>query len=196
MLGTILGAMALAGRDKLTLITPPPLDTLGLWIEQLIAESTGKEGKGIVPVAGEPPLDVRDYGNDRVFVSVRMRGSDNLDRLKALADAGHPVIDQVLNDPLDLGEIFFTWEFATAVAGALLGIDAFDQPNVQESKDNTKRLLEEFKSTGKMTVSGTQVKPDDPAISALLAKVKPGDYVALTEYFVETPQRNKHVAAS
>src|SRR5207237_1336865 len=131
MLGTILGTMAqqgaFGGRDKLTLITPPPLDTLGLWIEQLIAESTGKEGKGIVPIAGEPPLDPRDYGNDRVFVSVRMRGSDNLDRLKALADAGHPVIDQVLGDPLDLGEIFFTWEFATAVAGALVGIAAFDQ---------------------------------------------------------------------
>src|SRR5262249_49358044 len=75
MLGTILGAMAWGGRDKLTLITPPPLDTLGLWIEQLIAESTGKEGKGIVPIAGEPSLDPRDYGNDRVFVSVRMRGS-------------------------------------------------------------------------------------------------------------------------
>jgi transaldolase/glucose-6-phosphate isomerase len=196
MLGTILGALALAGRDKLTLITPPPLDTLGLWIEQLIAESTGKEGKGIVPIAGEPPLDVRDYGNDRLFVSIRLRGSDDLGRLKALADAGHPVIDQVLNDPLDLGEIFFTWEYATAVAGALLGIDAFDQPNVQESKDNTKRLLEEFTSTGKMTVGGSQVNGDDAeAIGALLAKVKPGDYVALTEYFGQLPSRDKSIAA-
>jgi transaldolase / glucose-6-phosphate isomerase len=196
MLGTILGAMALNGRDKLTLITPPPLDTLGLWIEQLIAESTGKEGKGIVPIAGEPPLDPRDYGNDRVFVSVRMRGSDNLDRLKALADAGHPVIDQVLNDPLDLGEIFFTWEFATAVAGALLGIDAFDQPNVQESKDNTKKLLEEFKTKGTMTFSGLQVDADDAeAIGALLARVKAGDYVALTEYIAQTPSRDKSIAA-
>src|SRR5438128_9642229 len=191
MLGTILGAMALAGRDKLTLITPPPLDTLGLWIEQLIAESTGKEGKGIVPIAGEPPLDPRDYGNDRLFVSVRLRGSDDVGRLKALADAGHPVIDQVLNDPLDLGEIFFTWELATAVAGALLGIDAFDQPNVQESKDNTKKLLEEVKLNGKMTYSGTQVRPDDPAIASLLSQVKQGDYVALTEYFGETSKRDK-----
>jgi transaldolase/glucose-6-phosphate isomerase len=196
MLGTILGAMALGGRDKLTLITPPPLDTLGLWIEQLIAESTGKEGKGIVPIAGEPPLDPRDYGNDRVFVSVRLRGADNLDRLKALADAGHPVIDQVLNDPLDLGEIFFTWEFATAVAGALLGIDAFDQPNVQESKDNTKKLLEEFKSKGTMTFTGSQVNPDDAdAIGELLAKVKPGDYVALTEYIAPMTSRDKTIAA-
>jgi len=196
MLGVILGAMAAAGRDKLTLITPPPLDTLGLWIEQLVAESTGKEGKGIVPVAGEPALDVADYGNDRLFVSVRLRGSDDVGRLKALADAGHPVVDQILADPLDLGEIFFTWEFATAVAGALLGINAFDQPNVQESKDNTKRLLEEFTSTGTMTAGGSRVNADDAdAIGALLAKVKPGDYVALTEYFAETTARDKTIAA-
>ena len=195
MLGTIIGAMAAQGRDKLTLITPPPLDTLGLWIEQLIAESTGKEGKGVVPVAGEPALDVRDYGNDRLFVSVRLRGSDDVGRLKALAGAGHPVVDLVLADPLDLGETFFVFEFATAVAGALLGIDAFDQPNVQESKDNTKRLLEEFTSTGKMTVGGSQIEAGDAdAIGALLAKVKPGDYVALTEYFGETPSRDKTIA--
>jgi transaldolase/glucose-6-phosphate isomerase len=131
MLGVIIGAMAQKGRDKLTLITPPPLDTLGLWIEQLIAESTGKEGKGVLPVAGEPLLEPRDYGADRVFASVRLRGSDDVRRLRELSDAGHPVVDQILADPLDLGEIFFTWEFATAVAGALLGIDAFDQPNVQ-----------------------------------------------------------------
>ena len=194
MLGAVMGALAAQGRDKLTLITPAPLDTLGLWIEQLVAESTGKEGKGILPVAGEPQLDVRDYGKDRLFVAVRLRGSDDVRRLKELSDAGHPVVDQVLADPLDLGEIFFTWEFATAVAGALLGIDAFDQPNVQESKDNTKKLLEEFKSTGKMTYSGTQVKPDDPAVAKLLSEAKPGDYVALTEYFGETPKRDKRIA--
>jgi transaldolase/glucose-6-phosphate isomerase len=194
MLGAVMGAMASQGRDKLTLITPAPLDTLGLWIEQLVAESTGKEGKGVLPVAGEPPIDVRDYGKDRLFVSVRLRGSDDVRRLKELSDAGHPVVDQVLADPLDLGEIFFTWEFATAVAGALLGIDAFDQPNVQESKDNTKKLLEEFKSTGKMTYTGTQVKADDPSIARLLSEVKPGDYVALTEYFAENPKRDKLIA--
>jgi transaldolase/glucose-6-phosphate isomerase len=194
MLGAVMGAMAAQGRDKLTLITPAPLDTLGLWIEQLVAESTGKEGKGILPVAGEPLLDVRDYGKDRVFVAVRLRGSDDVRRLKELSDAGHPVVDQVLADPLDLGEIFFTWEFATAVAGALLGIDAFDQPNVQESKDNTKKLLEEYKSAGKMTHSGTQVTPDDPAVARLLGEIKPGDYVALTEYFGETPKRDKLIA--
>ncbi|HEY2325721.1 MAG TPA: bifunctional transaldolase/phosoglucose isomerase [Thermoanaerobaculia bacterium] len=186
LLGAVIGAMALSGRDKLTLITPPPLDTLGLWVEQLIAESTGKEGKGVVPVAGEPPLDAKDYGDDRLFVCVRMRGSDETVRLRDLSNAGHPVVDIVMEDPLDLGEIFFLWEFATAVAGALLGIDAFDQPNVQESKDNTKRLLKE------MTLQGSQVSID--AVSALLAQVKQGDYVALTEYFGETKKRDDSIA--
>jgi transaldolase / glucose-6-phosphate isomerase len=195
MLGAVIGSLAAAGRDKLTLITPAPLDTLGLWVEQLIAESTGKEGKGVVPVAGEPRLDAKSYGKDRIFVAVRLRKSDETARLRELTAAGHPVVDIVLEDPLDLGETFFVWEFATAVAGAILGIDAFDQPNVQESKDNTKRLLEEFKSTGKMTFAGTQVKVEDTAaISALLGKVKPGDYVALTEYFGETPGRDQKIA--
>ncbi|HKS24249.1 MAG TPA: bifunctional transaldolase/phosoglucose isomerase [Thermoanaerobaculia bacterium] len=195
MLGTILGALANAGRDKLTLITPPPLDTLGLWIEQLIAESTGKEGKGILPIAGEPPLKAGDYGKDRLFVCVRLRGSDDVARLKELTDAGHPVVDLVLNDPEDLGEIFFTWEFATAVAGALLGIDPFDQPNVQESKDNTKRLLEEFKSSGKLNdVDLVPVADANGKIGSLLGLAKAGDYVALTEYIAPSPQRDKTIA--
>ncbi|HEX7419542.1 MAG TPA: bifunctional transaldolase/phosoglucose isomerase [Thermoanaerobaculia bacterium] len=194
-LGATLGALAIAGRDKLTLITPAPLDTLGLWVEQLVAESTGKEGKGIVPIAGEPRVDAKAYGKDRVFVAVRLRKSDETSHLRELTAAGHPVIDIVLEDALDLGETFFVWEFATAVAGAILGIDAFDQPNVQESKDNTKKLLEEYKSKGSMTVAAAQVNVDDSnAISALLAKVKPGDYVALTEYFAESPVRNERIA--
>jgi transaldolase / glucose-6-phosphate isomerase len=195
MLGVVMGALAAAGRDKLTLITPAPLDTLGLWVEQLVAESTGKEGKGIVPVAGEPRIDAKAYGRDRLFVAVRLRKSDETAHLRELTAAGHPVVDIVLEDALDLGETFFVWELATAVAGAILGIDSFDQPNVQESKDNTRRLLEEFKSSGKMTFSGTQVGVNDAnAINALLSKVKPGDYVALTEYFVETPERDKRIA--
>ena len=200
LLGTVIGAMALQGRDKLTLLTPRPLDTLGLWVEQLIAESTGKEGKGIVPVAGEPPLAANEYGNDRVFVAVRLRRSDETTRLRELTDAGHPVLDLVLEDPLDLGEIFYVWEVATAVAGAFLGVNSFDQPNVQESKDNTKRLLNEFTASGTMTpnVTGPIARADvsdSDAIAALLSKVKPGDYVALTQYFAETPSREKKLAA-
>jgi transaldolase / glucose-6-phosphate isomerase len=212
LLGAAIGALALQGRDKLTVIAPRPLDTFGLWVEQLVAESTGKEGKGIVPVAGEPPLAANEYGDDRLFVSVRMRGSrddespttSDTTRLRELAAAGHPVIDYVLEDALDLGEAFYTFEIATAVAGAILGVNPFDQPNVQESKDNTKKLLDEYTSTGKMT-GGAAATPaagtakriavgDADSIAGLLASVKPGDYVALTQYFGETIARNELLA--
>ncbi|MEO8381842.1 MAG: bifunctional transaldolase/phosoglucose isomerase [Acidobacteriota bacterium] len=199
LLGAALGGSALQGRDKLTIITPAPLDTLGLWIEQLIAESTGKDGKGIVPLANEPPIGATEYGHDRLFVSVRLRKSDNTDRLRELAAAGHPVVDIVLEDPLDLGEIFFVWEFAVAVAGALIGVNSFDQPNVQESKDNTKSLLAEFTEKGTMTgtvdTAGQRIEVADAgAIAGLLAKVHAGDYVAFTQYFGETSAREKKIA--
>jgi transaldolase / glucose-6-phosphate isomerase len=201
LLGCAIGALALQGRDKLTLIAPRPLDTLGLWVEQLVAESTGKEGKGIVPIAGEPALAANEYGNDRLFISVRMRGSgDDTNRLRELADAGHPVIDYVLEDALDLAEAFYVFEFATAVAGAIIGVNPFDQPNVQESKDNTKKLLEEYTASGAMTGSGQSIGTakrihvsDADAIAALLAAVKPGDYVALTQYFGETIAREQRL---
>jgi transaldolase/glucose-6-phosphate isomerase len=191
LLGCAIGGAALQGRDKLTLITPRPLDTLGLWVEQLVAESTGKEKtKGIVPVAGEPALAPNEYGNDRFFVSVRLRGSDDTSRLRDLTAAGHPVADLVLEDPLDLGEVFYVWEFATAVAGAVIGVNAFDQPDVEKAKQNTKAIL-----NGTLKVSGTQVTADDgDAIRNLLAEVKPGDYVALMEYFADTPRRDELIA--
>src|ERR1022692_4954455 len=152
-LGAVLGSLAKAGRNKLTFVTPAPLDSLGLWIEQLIAESTGKEGKGIIRVAGEPLGAPDDYGDDRVFAFLHTPSSKTGDidaKLAPLEAAGHPVLRHTLHDPLDLGEEFFLWEFATAVAGALLAIDAFDQPNVQESKDNTKRLLGEYVQNGSL----------------------------------------------
>ncbi|MDQ3281382.1 MAG: bifunctional transaldolase/phosoglucose isomerase [Acidobacteriota bacterium] len=198
LLGAVIGAMALQGRDKLTLITPRPLDTLGLWVEQLVAESTGKEGKGIIPIAGEPALAANEYANDRLFVSVRMRGSEDTTRLSDLANAGHPVVDLVLEDALDLGEIFYAFEFATAVAGAIIGVNAFDQPNVQESKDNTKKLLEEYTNTGDMSGGGgaSRISVNDAdAIATLLSKVKQGDYVALTQYFGETIARDEKISA-
>jgi len=200
LLGAVIGGAALAGRDKLTLIAPRPLDSLGLWVEQLIAESTGKEGKGIVPIAGEPPLAAGEYGDDRLFVAVRLRGSDETARLRELTAAGHPVVDVVLEDPLDLGEIFFLFEFATAVAGYLIGVNPFDQPNVQESKDNTKALLAEYTAGGTMHGSGAAGGQrvhvgDAEAVAALLSSVKAGDYVALTQYFGETYSREQKLAA-
>jgi transaldolase/glucose-6-phosphate isomerase len=212
-LGAILGTLAAAGRDKLTLSLSPEITSLGLWIEQLIAESTGKEGKGIVPVAGEPLGAPSSYGNDRLFVhiSIGLPDPDVDARLRALEAAGHPVVRRVMNDALDLGAEFYVWEMATAVAGAVMGINPFDQPNVQESKDNTRALLEEFRIKGRLPAqalaaegSGLKVYADGTTIQQLgaglpaeefivshLARVKPGDYVALLDYIQETPEHEQ-----
>ncbi|HMB08650.1 MAG TPA: bifunctional transaldolase/phosoglucose isomerase [Isosphaeraceae bacterium] len=172
-LGAALGALALRGRDKVTLVIPPPLEALGLWIEQLLAESTGKEGKGLVPVAGEPLGGPEVYGPDRVFVQIRLPdrpGVDGHPPLRALADAGHPVLDLVLAGPIDLGAAFFRWGFATALIGQRLDINPFDQPNVRESKDQTRALLKAFKETGAL--------PEPEAIASsdgLTASADPGN---------------------
>jgi glucose-6-phosphate isomerase len=151
VLGAALGGLLHAGRDKLTFVLAPEIEALGYWLEQLIAESTGKEGIGIVPVEGETLGEPGVYGDDRVFVSVSVAGSKNAppaERLQALSDAGHPVLSWEIADRLELGAEFYRWEFATAVAGAIAAIDPFDQPNVQESKDNTGRLIQAYRETG------------------------------------------------
>jgi glucose-6-phosphate isomerase len=157
-LGATLGALATAGRDKLTLVVDPAIGPLGAWLEQLIAESTGKLGKGIVPVDREPLGAAAAYGTDRVFVRIALEGAtppaaapdgtsaDGL--LGTLAAAGHPVLRFTLADPIDLAAEFFRWEIATAVAGIVLDVNPFDEPNVTESKENTKRVLEELERHG------------------------------------------------
>ena len=163
-LGAIMGEAALEGRNKLTFVVSPGIRTIGDWLEQLIAESTGKEGKGVIPVAGEVLAGASVYGKDRIFVRVQLRSeSDELvdKQLKALGAAGHPIIRIELKDKLDLGGEFLRWEVATATAGSLLGIDAFDQPNVQESKDNTNRLLAQFTTEGKLPEDSPLVKTDE-----------------------------------
>jgi hypothetical protein len=206
-MGAILGTLANAGRDKLTLSMSPGIASLGLWIEQLIAESTGKEGKGIVPVAGETLGSPSVYGDDRLFVHISVGAPDDSTeaKLRALENAGHPVVRRKLNDALDLGEEFYVWEIATAVAGAIIGINSFDQPNVQESKDNTKRLLEVYKKEGALPAQqkgaeghGLTVfcEPETRAelgslsledfVAAHLKRAKGGDYVALLDYIRET----------
>ncbi len=208
-LGATLATLASAGRNKLTLLIPAPLTSLGLWIEHLIAESTGKEGKGIVPVVGEPvgPPDV--YGDDRVFVYIQMQSANNSDaesKLAALEAAGHPVVRHTLRDPLDLGEEFFLWEFAAAIAASLLGVDPFEQPDIQESKSNTARLLAEHAQNGaltqqKLVVADTTLRVfADPEnceflrrggsslqamLAAHLARLSPGDYFAITQFIEE-----------
>jgi glucose-6-phosphate isomerase len=144
-LGLAIGTLAKAGRDKLTFVTDPAIDSFGSWVEQLIAESTGKHGTGIVPVDREPVGAIESYGPDRVFVRLTLSdgagdtAGDGL--VDAAAAAGHPVIRIRLADPIDIGAECFRWEFATAIAGAVLGIDPFDQPNVEEAKELTRKVL-------------------------------------------------------
>src|SRR2546421_1699625 len=151
-LGAIMGESAKAGPDKRTGVADPKIASFGLWVEQLLAESTGKEGRGIIPVAGEALGSPSVYGDDRLFVSIsvgKLDGETEV-KLKALEAAGHPVVYRTLTDLYDLGEEFFLWEIATAFAGYRLGINPFDQPNVQESKDATKELLEKFEKDAKL----------------------------------------------
>jgi len=184
-LGAAMGILAQEGRDKITVLASPGVDSFGLWVEQLIAESTGKEGKGLIPVAQEPFVPVPAYGNDRLFVVLRLDRDANqrLDRhVSAIKRAQHPVIEIRLRNPYDLGGEFFRWEFATAVAGHYLGINPFDQPNVQESKDNTKRILEEVKRQGRLPEIDSETTLDE-----LLSQAKPGHYVAVLAYL--TPSK-------
>ena len=203
-LGAFLGEAALAGRDKLTILTSPRLAAFGDWAEQLIAESTGKAGIGIVPIVGEAPADAPAYGDDRSFVFLTI-ADDPHDQLRRwageLAAAGHPVRHIGLSDPLDIGAEFVRWEVATAVAGIVLGIDPFDQPNVQESKDATKSLLEAYRAKGSLpqpmplvSETGIAASADpeglgdtpvtvDGAVGHLLSSVRGGrDYVAILAY--------------
>jgi len=195
-LGLAMGGGASAGVDKLTLLVPPALDAFGLWVEQLIAESTGKQGKGIVPIAGEPAADASKYGRDRLFARVHLADARASGGDGVTSDA--PTVDIDVPGPLALGAEFVRWEVATAVAGAILGIDPFDQPNVQQAKDATNSLLTEFKTNGTLPIAkpdrmlpngvaltlssavrkgSRQIEPD-----AVLSLIGEGDYFALLAY--------------
>jgi glucose-6-phosphate isomerase/transaldolase/glucose-6-phosphate isomerase len=182
-LGATMASLAQAGRNKITLIASPQITTFGLWAEQLLAESTGKEGTGLIPVANEPIVSPTAYGTDRLFVYLRLKGDRNrqLDRqIAGLARQGHPVLTLTLQDRYDLAGEFFRWEVATAVAGHLLGIHPFDQPNVQESKDNTARVLATIQSTGRLP---KQTRATAARAAAQLKRQgRPGAYVAILAY--------------
>jgi transaldolase / glucose-6-phosphate isomerase len=183
LLGAAMATAALAGRDKLTFSVGSPVDRFGMWIEQLIAESTGKEGKGILPVEGEALGPAGVYGSDRFFVAMGAGLEGVSRRLEALAAAGHPTAAGDISDALDLGGEMFRWEFATAVAGQLLGINPFDQPNVQEAKDRTNEIL-----SGKAAPAEEPTGVTEQALSELLAAVKPRDYFAITAYIPSTSE--------
>ncbi|MBX3285507.1 MAG: glucose-6-phosphate isomerase [Actinobacteria bacterium] len=168
-LGALLAAGVRAGRDKVTILLDPRIETFGLWLEQLLAESTGKQGTGVVPVVGEPlgPADV--YGTDRLFVAIG--DVEHPVGLEVLADEGHPVAELAFADLADLGAQALVWEVATALCGALLGINPFDQPNVAEAKEATNAVLAD--GAGPVAT---------PSLEEVLAQVRPGDYVAVMAY--------------
>ncbi|HEY8756789.1 MAG TPA: bifunctional transaldolase/phosoglucose isomerase [Candidatus Dormibacteraeota bacterium] len=206
-LGTVLGLLRRSGRDKVTILAPARIAAFSLWAEQLIAESTGKEGKGLIPIGDEPIGEPSVYGDDRILTVLRLRDDDpDFDaEVGALRSAGLPAVTMQLDDLLDLAAEFFRWEFATAVAGAALGIDPFDEPNVKESKDNTRRVLDHYVKTGRLadesasatddgiSVFGAPGRQDiDSTLTEFLSAVRPGDYVALMAYV--TPSSENEAA--
>lgn len=211
MLGSVIGESALEGRDKLTFVAPESLCALEMWLEQLLAESTGKENSGILPVAGEDLGEPQCYGEDRLFVHMKMQGQPETsaeEKLGKLAAQGMPVITIRLNDLMDLGQEFFRWEVATAVAGSILGINAFDQPNVQESKDNTNRLLTLLQQEGRLPeekpavgeaplrIYGGSGSGDAKALFAkFFSSARPGDYVGIQAYLTEDSDTHKSLQA-
>jgi transaldolase/glucose-6-phosphate isomerase len=213
-LGTILGVSGQSGRDKVTIIASPGIADFGAWLEQLLAESTGKHGKGLIPVDAEP-LGVPDvYGTDRLFVYVRLSSEADAkqdEAVAALERAGHPVVRIAVTDRYRIGQEFFRWEFATAVAGSILGIDPFNQPDVEASKDKTRELTTAYERTGKLPPETALLSEGDLALftdaknnrafgnartlveylRAHFARIRDSDYCALLAY-VERNKQHHH----
>jgi glucose-6-phosphate isomerase len=179
-LGAVIGEAALAGRDKLTLFLPPQIASFGEWAEQLLAESTGKEGKGIIPIVGEPSAPPEKYASDRLFVVI----GEHPD-VAGLRAAGHPVLQLPFEGPEQIGGEFLRWEFATAIAGQRLHINPFDQPNVQSAKDATSRILDQ-----NITDAGPM-----PSVRDLVSKAGPGDYIAILAYLPRNAQTRRELQA-
>jgi len=194
-LGAILGELAKAGRDKVTFAVSPAIASFGDWVEQLIAESTGKEGQGILPVAGEPLGPPQVYGCDRLFAHIRLDGDETHDAaVAALERAGHPVVRLNLHDRYDLGGQFFLWEMATAVAGHRLGINPFDQPNVEAAKVLARKMVAEYTEKGALP-PGESSPLTAEAWNEFLAQAQAGDYLALQAYLQPTAETDAALAA-
>ena len=194
LLGAVMGEMARVGRDKVTFLLSPDMAVFGMWLEQLIAESTGKEGTGLLPVTGEPAGTPLVYGSDRLFVHISMKGHSDArleEAVRMLQTASLPLVFIEVDGPYAIAQEFFRWEAATAIAGALLGINPFDQPNVQESKDATNRLLSSVRERGWLTepasvmshgplsfFSRDEADAPEELLWAFLSQGHPGDYVA------------------
>jgi glucose-6-phosphate isomerase len=188
VLGAVMGTLAEAGRDKITFVASSEIASFGDWVEQLIAESTGKEGKGILPVVGETLATPEVYGNDRIFVHLRL-GEDDADipALKELSHAGYPVLHLQLSDKYDLGGQFFVWEFATAVASYFLKINPFNQPNVESAKVQARKMVAEFEKNGKLPEANSANLTTE-VLTSFLGNPAPGSYLSLQAYVTPTPQ--------
>ena len=213
-LGAIIGEAAVAGRDKLTVLPSRGLEPFGAWLEQLLAESTGKQGRGIVPVDLEPAGDPAVYGDDRLFVHLHLQGDrdEALEaQLKALGDAGQPVVTIHLASREQVGQEFFRWEVATAIAGAVIGIDPFDQPDVEDAKVATRKLVDAYEKKGEQepetaaaeTADFKVFAPEDAPgegdaaarLKALFASLKPGDYAGVLAYVTRNADDEAAVSA-
>ena len=210
LLGTLLGVAARHGRDKVTIAASPGIADLGAWLEQLLAESTGKDGHGLIPIEGETLGAPELYGQDRVFTYLRLTDSPDATQdaaLKALAEAGHPVATIALSSKMQIAQEFFRWEFATAVAGAIIGIDAFNQPDVEASKIATRKLTDAYSRSGSLpaetpfatdgdfsffadekVAGGLRGGTLEAVLAAHFATAKAGDYVALLAYIERDPK--------
>ncbi len=208
-LGALAAMEAKKGRDKVTFIISDTIAALGGWLEQLLAESTGKQGRGLVPVVGEPVGNPRVYGKDRLFVYISHAAADNKandKRIAALEKSGHPVIKVSLPDRMGLAEEFLRWELATATAASILRVNPFDEPNVGETTKNTTDLLGQWQQNGKFEIGKPAAQSHDfslygassdrrnspeKLIKTFLDSVRPGDYLALLPYFRKTPARDR-----
>jgi Glucose-6-phosphate isomerase len=215
LLGVILGLCQKLGRDKLTIFTGDEVYDLGAWLEQLIAESTGKNGIAIIPIDREPVVNIDEYGDDRVFVSLSTKDGyvplEQYDLFESLKASGHPFIDIELNSIEDIGQEFFRWEFATAVAGSIMGINPFNQPDVEAAKIEARKLTDEYEQKGSLPAEqpffeadgvklftsdnyARELMTDDSALASVvrahLSKIKDGDYFALLAY-VEMSAENE-----
>jgi len=208
-LGAIMGSLANVGRDKVTFVTSAVVSSFGDWVEQLIAESTGKQGRGILPVVGQTPGEPDAYGEDRLFVHLRIKGDETDDRaVQALADAGYPVVTLGLRDSYDLGYQIFLWEMATVIAGALIDINPFDQPNVEAAKVQARQMVAAYQENGQlpelepalqgegMAVFGdVAAETVAEALNAFLGTAGSGAYVAVQAYVEPTPETDAALLA-
>jgi len=200
VLGAFIGEMALKGKDKLSLVISPSISRLGAWIEQLVAESLGKDGKGILPVVDEGLLEIEECGGDRIFVYIKLDGDDNTDlesSYRAISSKGIPAVQITVTETYDLGGLFFMWEMATALSASIIGVNPFDQPNVESAKLKSRALMEEYRKTGNIKTDrplfvdagiefygneAIQGKTIKSGLESFLSGKSETDYVAIMAY--------------